>query len=64
MSRVATRCDVTDGVKGVVEVAVPDIQPLDSLELIVVLPNASQRNAQSVVELRVCNADIGAIRLQ
>lgn len=65
MGCLAMRCNgMTDGMKGVVEVAVPDVQPLDSLELVVVLPNASQRNAQSVVELRVCNADIGAVRLQ
>lgn len=59
------RCDLmTDGMEGVVEVAVLDVQSLDSLELAVVLTNASQRNAQSVIELRVCNADIGAVRLQ
>ena len=51
-------------VEGVVVVAVLDVEPLDGLELVFVLPNASERDPQAVVEPGVGDGDVCAVRLE
>ena len=54
----------TNGMRCFFTVDVLDIEPLNSLKLILVLANASKSDALAVVKFAVGNADVCTVRLQ